>query len=61
MDDMIHARIEAVSIRAIQTVGVAADVSGSYAANFASLVHTFAILFQALTIALTFYLITRRI
>jgi hypothetical protein len=58
-DDVIHAKIEAASMWAISFAGFSSDDYQAFVPNLMSLGHSFAILFQAVAIALTFYIITR--
>jgi hypothetical protein len=58
-DDIIHAKIEAVSTWAVAFAGFSSDDYQAFVPNLMSLGHSFAILFQAVAIALTFYIITR--
>lgn len=61
-DDVIHAKIEAVSIRVIGALGLPFNEASQFlSSNLTSLGHAIAIMFQALVIALTFYIVTRRI
>ncbi len=60
-DDVIHATIEAVSMRFISFMGFTSNDYQAFVPNLMSLVHSFAIVFQAVAIALTFYVITRRV
>ena len=59
LDDIIHAKIEAATMHVVSFLGLSSDASQAFASNLTSLGHSFAILFQALAIALTFYIITR--
>ena len=58
-DDIIHANIEAVSTRFIWFMAYSSNDYQAFVPNLTSLGHAFAIAFQAIAIALTFYIITR--
>ena len=58
-NDIIHARIEVLAVKAISFLGLSSSAYEGFASNLASLAHTFAIILQALAIGLTFYIITR--
>ena len=60
-DDVIHTSVEAAGMQAISFMGFTSNAYRDCASNVTSLVHSFTIVFQAAAIALTFYVITRRI
>ncbi len=59
LDNMIHAKMEAASLRVIQFLGLSFPAYNSFMYTLTSLGHAFAILSQAVAIALTFWIITR--
>ncbi len=61
LDDVIHANVEAAGMHAISFMGFTSNAYQDCASNLMSLVHLFAMVFQVVAIALTFYVITRRI
>ena len=60
-DDVIDANVEAAGMRLISFMGFTSSAYQDCASNIMSIFHSFTIVFQAVAIALTFYLITRRI
>jgi hypothetical protein len=60
-DDVIHANVEAAAMQVISFMGFTSNAYQDCASNLLSLVHSFAIVFQAVAIAFIFYVITRRI
>ena len=58
-DDVIHTKIEAMTVQVISFLGFSSNAYQAFAANLTSLVHVFAILFQALVIALICFLLAR--
>jgi hypothetical protein len=60
-DDIIHARIEALTVKVISFLGLSSSAYQAFASNLASLGHAFAIILQVLAISLIFYIIARRI
>ncbi len=60
-DDVIHANVEAAGMKVISFMEFSSSAYQDCASNAMSVVHSFAIVLQAVAIALTFYVITRRI
>jgi hypothetical protein len=60
-DDAIRVKLEALSLGVIGSLGESVANNATYASNFSSLVHTFAILIEVVIIAVFFYLVARRI
>ncbi len=60
-DDAIRVKLEEISLGVIGSLGESVANNATYASNFSSLVHTFAILIEVLIIALVFYLAARKI
>ena len=58
-DDIIHARVGALTVNVISFFGFSSNAYQAFASNLASLVHAFAVILQVLAIGLTFYIITR--
>lgn len=58
-DDVINARIEAVTVQAISFLGFTSSAYQQFASNLNSLAHAFAILLQAVVIAIVFYMLSR--
>jgi hypothetical protein len=58
-DDIIHDRMQSLSVTIIQALGITGSSAPSYVANLVSLGHVVAVCIQALGIVLTFYIVTR--
>jgi hypothetical protein len=59
LDQKIHDRFDAWSVKAIAALGVPLENYQTHITQLASLAHVVAIIAQALAIGLTFYIITR--
>ena len=60
-DDVINANVEAAGMQLISFMGFTSNAYRDCASNIMSMVRSFSNVFQAVAIALTSYLITRRI
>ena len=58
-DDVIHAKIEATAVQVILFLGFSSPSYQAFASNLIALGHSFTILFQAVAIALIFYIVSR--
>jgi hypothetical protein len=58
-DSAIHSRLDALSMKAIMSLGVTVDQYKTQVAGLASLAHAMSLIAEALVIALFFYVITR--
>ena len=58
-DDVINVRIEAMTMQLVSFFGFTSTAYYQLASNLGSLVHVFALLFQAVVIAFVFFILTR--